>query len=216
MPALPVEKSCFRASESVIIVLVFEREKFAMRKHIYGFALFVFIIASGAGSYALFFSPPDKDPPIVKQPVRVTALENRGAEKAVDLSPVSYKIRSFIIDLEKKEVIVEVDLRWNSELPEPSAIRLNFGVATAASTFEGIEIGSAVFDDPFIASRMVSRTFTVTLTGREKLDPKERNYYGYLEVGDNGPPSGATTLVYRRKNKLAGSVPALVRHLNKK
>jgi hypothetical protein len=194
------------------------KEKFAMRKHIYGVALFIFIVACGAVAYALFLAPamevnttsrycPKRIPATVSDPDPIPESPKPG--------PLAYKIKSFYLDLETGGGTVEVQLDWNSSEKPPAGVRLDFGLTTPGEPFSGKTVGYDYVHKPFEKGRSVTKTCRFMTSG--DLDPKVKNYYGYAEVTDAaGVGSGITKTVLVEKNRMAGAMPVLMGHPNKK
>jgi hypothetical protein len=197
-----------------------------MRKHIYGFALFVFIVASGAALYTLLYAPFKADvPPVGDDRLVVIVREPANIEEVrPERNPLSYELKSFHIDLETGEGTVEVKLAWDSDKKPPAGVRFNFGLTTPGTRYEGMAVGSYYISEPFKKDRSV--TYTCKFKSGGDPNPNAANYYGYAEVTEpvekpevrkpvetNGD---ITKLVLIEKNRMAGAIPALMTHPNKK
>lgn len=95
-----------------------------MRKHIYGIALFLFIVSSGAVFYKIFLAPRAHiNIPSTYCQRRIPAAVTQDPDpiqKDHKPGPLSYKLKSFYIDLETGDRTVEIQLDWNSsENPRP-------------------------------------------------------------------------------------------------
>jgi len=187
-----------------------------MRKHIYGFALFVFIVACGATAYTLFLSPtveiktsycPKRIPLAVGNPDPIQESPRPG--------PLAYKIKSFYIDDETDGATVEVQLDWNSSEKPPAGVRFDFGLTTPGEPFSGRTVGSYYADKPFEKGRSVTKICRFKTSGDP--DPSVTNYYGYAEVTEAaGMGDGFKKTVLVEKNRMAGAIPVLMGHPNKK
>lgn len=182
-----------------------------MRKHLIGFALFSFIVTSAVVIYgSLYYWNRFEE-------IKVRACPQReGRPVTRENSPVSesltYKLKSFNIDIEKGTGTVEVELGWRSDETPPAGVRLDFGVVTPEEPKAEIQVGSHYIDAPFASGSTVTQTCAFKLWGAV-LDPKVKNYYGYAEVAER---DGMTKLVYTEKNRMIGAFPVLVKHPNKK
>lgn len=190
-----------------------------MRKHIYGFALFIFIVTCGVTAYSLFLAPTVEVNTASKYcPKRIpmAVTEDPGTiQESPKPGPLAYKIKSFHIDLQTGEGTVEVRLDWNSSEKPPSGVRFDFGVTTPGKPFEGMTVGSYYISEPFEKGRTMTETCRFKTSGDP--DPNVTNYYGYAEVTEGGGTgSGFTKTVLVRKNRMAGAIPALMGHQKKK
>lgn len=188
-----------------------------MRKHIYGFALFVFIVASGATLYTLLYAPLKADvPPVDSDRLVVIVREPADIEEVKPVKVLlSYEVKSFHIDLETGLGTVEVKLEWNSDKKPPAGVRFDFGLTTPGKRYEGMKVGSYYVKEPFKNGRSV--TYTCKFKSWGDPDPKVTNYYGYAEVTEPVEKNDDVTyLVLIEKNRMAGAVPALMTHPNKK
>lgn len=180
-----------------------------MRKHLYGFALFAFIVASAAAVYAFIHTPN-----FIAEEVRLESSVPAPIEKIPDIDPLTYELKSFNIDLEKGIGTVEMKLNWNVGDKPPAGIRFDFGVAISGKPYAGTQVGSYYIDKPFSGGRSSTQTCVFKLWGAF-LDPNITSYYGYAEIAERGN-NGATTLVYTEKNRMIGAISALIRHRDKK
>lgn len=184
-----------------------------MIKHIIGFALFVFIVTCGVMVYAFLYTPPMPQIEKVRIPVAV-AEPSRGK---TEVSPLSYELKSFTVDLEKRQATIEVRLEWNSAEKPPHGLMLDFGVTTADRPFARIHLVSKLINRPFGSSRSIGKTFVLDLKEISGMSPQETAYYGNMEATDIAeltPP--LSPAVYVEKNRMIGAIPALVRHPLKK
>lgn len=190
-----------------------------MRKHIYGFALFIFIVACGATAYALFLAPTvevNTSSNYCRKRVPVAVHEDPDPiQESPRPGPLASEIKSFHIDLETGDGTVEVQLDWNSSEKPPSGVRLDFGVTTPRKPYEGMTVGSYYVNKPFEKGRSATHTCRFKTSGSP--DPAVTNYYGYAEVTEaTGTGSGFTKTVLVAKNRMAGAIPALMGHQKKK
>jgi hypothetical protein len=211
------EKSLFSRKRIRYYRSGFEREKFAMRKHLYGFALFVFIAASGAALYTLLFAPLKADVPVVGDDRLVVIVrEPADLEEVKPIkSPLSYELKSFHIDLESRRGTAEVQLDWNSSEKPPAEVSVEFGLTTPGEPFSGMTVGHDDVRKPFEKGRSVTKTCRFLVLGHP--GPNVTSYYGYAEVTEAaGIDDYITKLVLIEKNRMAGAIPALITHPNKK
>jgi hypothetical protein len=184
-----------------------------MRKHIFGLALFIFIVASSVLIYGSFYYWTEYDNVSAKPLPERRAIKEIPEERPVSPDRLTNRVKSFTIDLEKGTGTVEVDMTWNSdEAPPPSGVRFDFGVVTPSEPTAEIQVGSFYIEEPFNGERSATKTCVFRLWGNP-LDPKITNYYGYAELADR---EGVTNLVYTEKNRMAGAVQVLVKHPRKK
>jgi hypothetical protein len=184
-----------------------------MRKHLYGFALFTFIVATAVVFCGAFYYWNEYDVRVAPRPLpeSISPAETQPPKSG----PPLYELKSFLIDLEKNTATFEVKFNWESTEKPPLALEFNFGVTTARKPYEAIELGTELVQLPFFEKKSVTKTFTSTIYARGKLDPKA-TYYGYLELNDRPKNNdGVTKLVLIEKNRMAGSVPALIKHPKK-
>lgn len=197
-----------------------------MRKHLYGFALFAFIVASGAALYTLLYAPVNADvPPVDDDRLVVIVREPANLEEVKPVKvPLSYEVKSFHIDLETGGGTVEVKLDWNSDKKPPAGVWFDFGVTTPGKPYEGMRVGYYYVHEPFEKGRSMTKTCRFKISGDP--NPNVTNYYGYAEVTElvekeevtkqveaNGD---ITKLVLIEKNRMSGAIPALMTHPNKK
>jgi hypothetical protein len=187
-----------------------------MRKHIYGFALFVFIVACGVTAYTLFLAPTVEIKPSYCRRNIPSAVSDPGPiQESPGPGPLAYKIKSFYLDLETGEGTAEVRLDWNSSEKPPAGVRFDFGVTTPGEPFSGMTVGSYWAPKPFEKGRSVTMTCRFKTSGG--LDPKVENYYGFAEAAEaGGIGSGFTKTVLVEKNRMAGAIPVLTGHPKKK
>lgn len=190
-----------------------------MRKHIYGFALFIFIVTCGVTAYTLFLAPTVEVNTTSKYcPKRIPMAVNEDPDPIQESpkpGPLAYKIKSFHIDLETGVGTVEVRLDWNSSEKPPSGVRFDFGVTTARNPNEGMTVGSYYVYKPFEKGRTTTKTCRFKTSAYP--DPAVTAYYGYAVVIEaTGAGDGFTKTVLVEKNRMAGAIPALMGHEKKK
>lgn len=185
-----------------------------MIKHVIGFALFVFIIACGVMVYAFLYTPPM--PQIEEVKIPVAPGYRRPVELKKEIEVLSYELHSFTVDLEKRKATIDVTLEWNWHEDHPAGLVLDFGLTTADRPFAVTSLGYQNFSQPFANGNTVRRTFVLDLKDFAGLSPKE-TYYGYMGATDIAEARRSSVpLVYTEKNRMIGSVPALVRYPLKK
>lgn len=185
-----------------------------MRKHIIGFALFIFIVVTGVVTYS-FFRVTTKKTSCDLDKYRSRSAVSLPPERT-EVNPVSHELKSFQVDLGKNIATIEVKLDCNSADTPYKGMVINFGVATADEPYRGIEIGSEFLKDPFAKGNSVTKTFKFTTSARVRLNPNQKNYYGYMEFIDQDEDTGVRKLVLIESNRMANAIPALVRHPLKK
>jgi hypothetical protein len=188
-----------------------------MRKHIYGFALFIFIVGSGAALYTLLYAPLKLNvPPVGDDRLVVIVREPADIEEVNPVkSPLSYELKSFHLDLETSEGTVELKLAWDSDKKPPAEVRFDFGLTTPGKPYEGMRVRSYSVYEPFKKGKSVTHTCKFKSWGNPK--PDVTNYYGYAEIIEPlGKDDFITKTVLIEKNRMAGAVPALITHPNKK
>jgi hypothetical protein len=185
-----------------------------MRKHIIGFALFIFIVASGVMVYAFLYTPPMPGIEEVKLPVTIGEQREVGVKE--EASALSTELKSFTVDLEKRQATIDVRLDWNSADKPPAGLILDFGVTSADRPFAGIGLGYQNLNRPFASGRTVRRTFVLDLKDFSGLSPKD-TFYGYIDVTDIAELSRSSSrAIYVEKNHMIGAISALVRFPLKK
>jgi hypothetical protein len=176
-----------------------------MKKHIYGFALFVSIVASGAIAYTLFHPG-------------AAVSERAPVAKTVQAGRLRYEIKSLTIDLASNRGTAVVELHGLSKDTLPRGFDIGFGIVTADRPHDGTLIGwSGGEGFTFDESQTETRTFTFPLDegSRRKFDP-EKNYYGFLHMEPGATDFKGDDVLDGTRDFMYGSVPVLVRHPNKK
>jgi len=184
-----------------------------MRKHIYGFTLFVFIVACGVTAYAFFFA---RTAEINKDRTRGAVSEHAPGRQIMRGERLAYEIKSFTVDLAKNRGTVMVKFDWISTTTPPHGIEIGFGIVTADRPHGGSLIGwSAAEQFAFDESRTETRTFTFQLEegSRHKFDP-EKTYYGFLHLGHLYTDFQGDDVLDKTRDFMYGSVPVLVHHSN--
>jgi hypothetical protein len=102
----------------------FEKEKFGMKKHIFGFALFSLIVATFAFIYTVFYAPSMPSKNAVKPPV--SQMETR-SERPTACFPRRTKQFSYTIDganyyVENNVLVSKITLYWNGSGAPPAKI----------------------------------------------------------------------------------------------
>jgi hypothetical protein len=185
-----------------------------MRKHIIGFALFTFIVTCGVMVYAFLYTPPIPQIEEVKVPVTISGT--RTVEIKKEASALSCELKSFTVDLEKRQATVDVKIDWNSAEKPPGGLILDFGVTTSDRPFAGIGLGNLSIKHPFGEGRSFRQTFVLDLKDFSGLSPKDA-YYGYVGATDIAEINRSSSqAVYVEKNHMIGAIPALIRHPLKK
>ena len=149
-----------------------------MRKHIYGFALFVFIVACGVTAYALFMPRRWRLNTSSKYcPKRISGGSQRHPDPILESpkpGPLSYKIKSFHIDLETGLGTVEVQLDWDSGEKPPAGVRLDFGLTTPGEPYSGTDGRVMVMSTSRLKKGMsVTKTCLFKTSGRPRPEGQE-------------------------------------------
>jgi hypothetical protein len=190
-----------------------------MRKHIYGFALFVFIVASGAIAYTLFhpMAEINMGSGTRGNHPRAVVSEPAPVGKALQAGRLEYEIKSLTVDLNTNRGTAVVELYGRSKDILSRGFDIGFGIVTADQPHGGSLIGWSG-GEGFVSDESLSetRTFTFPLEegSRRKFDP-EKNYYGFLHMEPGATDFRGDDLDGTR-DFMYGLVPVLVRHPNKK
>lgn len=195
----------------VIIVLVFDGRSLPMKKHIFGFALFLFIVSSAIVTYRFLYAPPVPDVEVVHinhdapPPAQYVGLGSKTAEV------LSCEIKNIVLDVEGGYGTADVTFRWNSSEPPPGGLIVELGLTTADRPFEGRGIGFARIGSVWKNNTMTENV-KFLLEGRaDGLDLK-KNYYGYVEASDWKGGDERVKLIYREKDRMTGAAPVLIKH----
>ena len=149
-----------------------------MRKHIFGFALFILIFASFALVYAFFYAPSIPTNEAVKPPI--TQMEMR-TEKPYSCqfkrNKLSYKVISSEFDIENNELTSKIKIFWNGYGEPPKRIFANVNFYTNNGiVFKQLEPMSftKVFENRTEATLIVQKKFYEL---DRKINERENLYF---------------------------------------
>lgn len=182
-----------------------------MKKHLYGFAIFLLIVSSSVVTYRFLSTPPftQIDPEHLEVKLQ-PHVEEREAEIP---SGLSCEIKNMLIDVQEGYGTADVTFRWNSSEPAPEGLIVDVGVTTANSAYYGTHIGVVKLGSVWKKNTMTERIVFLLEDEADRLDT-QRAYYGYVEASE-WKGSGNVKLVYRPDNKLRNAVPVLIKHRKK-
>lgn len=191
-----------------------------MRKHLYGFALFVFIVASGAIVYTLFHPRSEITRGFCRRETqpRTAVSEPAPVGKTVQAGRLPYEIKSLTVDLAANRGTAVVEFHGPSKDTLTKGFDIGFGIITADQPHGGTLIGwSRGKGFAFDKSLTETRTFIFPLEegSRSKFGP-EKNYYGFLHLEPGFTDFQGDDVLDGTRDFMYGSVPVLVRHPNKK
>lgn len=179
-----------------------------MKKHIYGFALFLFIVSSAVIAYR-FLLPPQT----FVVPANLTHADHpRSIEPASKMAEgLTCEIKNVVLDVEGGYGSADVTFRWNSSEPAPDGLIVDFGLTTADRPFEGRSIGYARIGSVWKNNTMTENV-KFLLEGRTRGLDLKKNYYGYIEASDWKGGDERVKLIYREKDRMTGAAPVLIKH----
>lgn len=157
-----------------------------MKKHIFGFVLFSFIVASFALVYAFFSAPSIPSRETVKPPV--TAPVEVRSEKPMcnykRTKDFSYSVESANYFADKNLLMTKVTLSWNGNGAPPREISVQPRVFTLGDTEVTFPLKSGTFVEPF----KNGNTKTIYLESDWRVSQYKNNspnFYVVFDVSDN-------------------------------
>lgn len=129
------KKSCFFANKLAKIVLFKKRRSIAMKKHILGFAVFSFIFAFFAVTFAFIYAPsmPEGDA------VEVFGVPVYKSEKPSschkNAKKLSYEIIGSQLDLQEKKLYTRISLKWDGREPAPKSLFVNTNLTIPSKSY---------------------------------------------------------------------------------
>jgi hypothetical protein len=169
----------------VTIVLVFEKEKFAMKKHIFGFVLFSLVVASFALVYAFFNAPSIPPVEAVKPPVAQTETrEEKPYFCNFRRNNFSYVVQSSQFDLDNNKLTSKVKVYWNGNGNPPEQIYLTGNLFTLDQKGTSKSIEPMVFTGAFNNRREATLVVLSNIGNETKFD-RRQNLYVNLKFSEN-------------------------------
>lgn len=180
-----------------------------MKKHIYGFALFLFIVSAAVITYSFLHTPPVPD----VETVYLTIDDHPRYPRAshAESGELSCEIKNVVLDVEGGYGSADITFHWNSSEPAPDGLIVDFGLTTADRPFEGRSIGYARIGSVW-KNNMMTENVKFLLEGRTRGLDLKKNYYGYIEASDWQGGDERVKLIYREKDRMTGAAPVLIKH----
>lgn len=161
-----------------------------MKKHIFGLALFSFIFASFAFTFAYFYAAALPQIAVVKQPVFVP----EGCCRTLYSSDYTYlsrnlecRILNSEFNLDSNEFVSQISLKWNSDEKRPEKIFLSIDIKTDKENYFYLK---EVINKPFAANNETKVTVKSRLT-RDALIDRKKNLYASMLFSLNGSSTGS-------------------------
>lgn len=174
-----------------------------MKKHIFGFALFGFIVASFVFTYALFSVPSIPSKESVKPPVSQPEMR---AEKPYSCNlrknKLSYEVLSSQYFVDKNRIETKIRVSLNDSVA-PSRITVFASYTSAGNVGETGYGDYLTVENPFAEGREKIVTVVSKITDGKKIDIDE-NLYVLLSVDEIGDSTK-----YRRNGMLTQPNPVL-------
>jgi hypothetical protein len=128
-----------------------------MRKHIFGLAIFTFIIGSFALIYAFFNAPPIPQIPEVKPFAAETqpAFSCRKKQQEID-----YEVQNVQFDFNSNKLISNVKLIWKGAGEPPKNVYVSPQIFTLDNSANSVFLNTEQFLNPFEKGRSGNVTFT--------------------------------------------------------
>jgi hypothetical protein len=195
-----------------------------MKKHLFGFAIFSFIVGTAIFASVIFNAPKEVMLPAV-EPVPYETIktscwqtEEQTTAKTVE-APLSYTLQDVSWDAEKNLLRAKIQIFWHGNGNQPKAVNYKINFFTADQPEKSLLIAEDTVQSPFEGRYAAAKniTFFVKMRG-ERIDPK-KNYYAYVDLGSfeqegnaaSGTFSGRLTrVVLNESEKLAKAAPVTI------
>lgn len=138
-----------------------------MKKHIFGFVLFSFIVVSFGLIYAFFYAPSIPSKEAVKPPAAQTETRNERPYSCPTrrVKDFSYEVESANYFADQGKLISKVKLYWNGKGPTPKNISISPRIFTLDTYEKSTALSAETFYNPF------ERGNSVTVSIESKFIP---------------------------------------------
>ena len=169
-----------------------------MKKHIFGFALFSFIVASFVFTYAFFSAPSLVSKEAVKPPVaQYEPREEKPYTCNFRKNKLSYEVLSSEYLVDENKLVSKIRIVYNDSIRvAPSRIYVGTTYSSAANIGKSGYGDQLTIENPFSEGREKTVTIVSNVAGGKKIDIDE-NLYVTVTVGDY---DGSTN--YRRNGEV--------------
>lgn len=168
-----------------------------MKKHIFGFALFSFIVASFVFTYAFFSAPSIPSKESVRPPVaQLEPREEKPYSCNLRKNKLSYEVLSSQYFVDEDKIVSKIRVSLNDSVA-PSRIYVGTTFSSAGNIGKNGYGDQITVENPFAEGREKIVTITSKVLEGEKIDIDE-NLYAMVSVTDydgstNYKKSGAVT-----------------------
>lgn len=169
-----------------------------MKKHIFGFALFSFIVASFVFTYAFFSAPSLVSKEAVKPPVaQYEPREEKPYSCNLRKNKLSYEVLSSQYLVDENKIVSKIRIDYNGSIRvAPSKIYVGTTFSSAGNIGKNGYGDQVTIENPFSEGRERIVTIVSNVTDGKKIDIDE-NLYVTVTVGDY---DGTTD--YRRNGEI--------------
>jgi hypothetical protein len=174
-----------------------------MKKHILGFALFSFIVASFAFAYAFFFAPSLVSKEAVKPPVTQTETRTETPYYSrTRCKKFSYEVLSSQYFVDENKIVTKIRVSQNESVA-PAKIFVTTSFSSAGNIDKNTSVTYQIIENPFAEGREKIVTLVSRVNDGRKINIDE-NLYASVAVTDSDGATG-----YKKSEEIMQTKPVL-------